>query len=49
MLTDLIEHPEKVKEKKEMDRSHTLRNYSWDKIADQMEALYLELVNGNLK
>jgi len=48
VLTDLIEHPEKAEEKKEIARTHVLRNYSWDKIADQMEALYLELVNGKL-
>lgn len=49
VLTDLIEHSEKVDKKKEVARAHVLRNYSWDKIADQMEALYLELVNGKLK
>jgi glycosyltransferase involved in cell wall biosynthesis len=46
VLADLIEHPERVEEKKEVARKHVLRNYSWDKIADQMEALYLELING---
>ena len=45
VLTGLIEHPEKIEEKKEVARRHVLENYSWDKIADQMEALYLELVN----
>lgn len=45
-LSYLIEHPEKVEEKKETGRRHVLRHYSWDKIADQMEALYFELVNG---
>jgi glycosyltransferase involved in cell wall biosynthesis len=45
VLTDLIEHPEKVEEKKEMAKIHVLRNYSWDKITDQMEALYLSLLN----
>ena len=49
LLTDLIEHPEKVERKREAAKSHVLKNYSWDKIADQMEALYLELVNGKLK
>jgi len=49
VLTDLIEHSEKVDSKKEAAKSHVLKNYSWDKIADQMEALYLELVNGKLK
>ncbi len=45
VLTGLIEHPEKVEEKKEMARRHVLRNYSWDKITDQMEALYLSLLH----
>jgi glycosyltransferase involved in cell wall biosynthesis len=44
VLADLIDHPEKVEEKKEMARTHVLRNYSWDKITDQMEALYLSLL-----
>ena len=46
VLTDLIEYPEKVEGKKEAARAHVLKNYSWDGIADQMEALYLEMVNG---
>jgi glycosyltransferase involved in cell wall biosynthesis len=45
VLTSLIEHPEKVEEKKARARRHVLQNYSWDKIADQMEALYLSLLN----
>ena len=44
VLMDLIEYPKKVEEKKEMARAHVLRNYSWDKITDQMEALYLKLL-----
>ena len=37
--------PENLEEKKEMARTHVLRNYSWDKITDQMEELYLSLLN----
>ncbi|HDM78451.1 MAG TPA: glycosyltransferase [Deltaproteobacteria bacterium] len=44
VLRDLIEHPEKVKIKKERAREHVLKNYSWDNIADQMELLYLGLL-----
>ena len=47
-LRELIEHSEKVKEKKEAARVHVLKNYSWDHIADQMEALYLDLVNDQM-
>ncbi|HTR44718.1 MAG TPA: glycosyltransferase family 4 protein [Thermodesulfovibrionales bacterium] len=39
-LTDLIGHPHKVYEKKEDAREYVLQNYSWDTVADQMEALY---------
>jgi glycosyltransferase involved in cell wall biosynthesis len=45
LLDHLIEHPEKVEAKKEPARTHVLQHYSWDKIADQMEALYLSMVN----
>lgn len=45
VLEDLIEHPEKVEGKKEAARKHVLQNYSWDKIADQMETLYLSLLD----
>jgi len=45
VLTYLIEHPDKVEEKKEMAKAYVLRNYSWDKITDQMEALYISLLN----
>jgi glycosyltransferase involved in cell wall biosynthesis len=44
ILSDLIEHPEKVESKKEAARQHVLRNYSWDRIADQMEILYHSLL-----
>ena len=45
VLMDLIKHPEKVEKKKEIAKTHVLRNYSWDKITDQMEALYFSLLN----
>jgi glycosyltransferase involved in cell wall biosynthesis len=45
VLTDLIKDPQKVGEKSEIARNYVLRNYSWDMIADQMEALYLSLLN----
>lgn len=45
VLTGLIEHPEKAEEKKKMARSHVLRNYSWDKITDQMEKFYFSLLH----
>ncbi|MGC1456581.1 MAG: glycosyltransferase family 4 protein [Nitrospirota bacterium] len=47
VLTDLIEHPQKVYEKKRPALEHVQRNYSWDKVTEQMEALYLSLVGNN--
>ena len=44
VLEDLISHPEKVKVKKTAAREHVLKNYSWDKITDQMEELYLSVL-----
>jgi len=43
VLADLIEHPQKVYEKKRSALEHVRRNYSWDEVTDQMEALYLSL------
>jgi glycosyltransferase involved in cell wall biosynthesis len=43
VLTELIEHPEKIKAMRSSARDYVLRNYSWDAITDQMEALYLSL------
>jgi glycosyltransferase involved in cell wall biosynthesis len=43
VLADLIECPQKVHEKKRPALEHVRRNYSWDEITDQMEALYLSL------
>jgi glycosyltransferase involved in cell wall biosynthesis len=45
VLTDLVDHPEKANDKKDMARRYVLRNYSWDKITEQMEALYLSLMD----
>jgi glycosyltransferase involved in cell wall biosynthesis len=44
VLEDLIEHPHKVEGKKIAARDHVVQNYSWDRITDQMESLYLSLV-----
>lgn len=46
MLIELITHPEMVKEKKETAKMHVLKNYSWERITDQMEALYRSLLAG---
>jgi glycosyltransferase involved in cell wall biosynthesis len=45
VLSDLLESPEKVNTKKEAAKRHVLRNYAWDTIADQMEALYFSVVS----
>jgi glycosyltransferase involved in cell wall biosynthesis len=45
-LQNLIENPEHVELKKEMSRKHVLQNYSWDMIADQMEAFYYSILKG---
>jgi glycosyltransferase involved in cell wall biosynthesis len=44
VLEDLVKHPEKTQMMKKIARQYVLENYSWDRIADQMEALYLSLV-----
>jgi glycosyltransferase involved in cell wall biosynthesis len=44
VISDLINHPEKVEVKKEIASEHVLKNYSWDRITDQMESLYLSLL-----
>ncbi len=43
VLADLLAHPEKVEEKKAAARAHVRKHYSWDRVTDQMEALYLDL------
>ncbi len=40
VLVDLTQHPQKIQQMKTMARDYVLRNYSWDTITDQMEALY---------
>jgi glycosyltransferase involved in cell wall biosynthesis len=44
VLKGLIANPEKVAEKRETALAHVRRNYSWDRVADQMEALYLSVI-----
>ena len=44
VLKGLIENPAKVAEKKEPALAHVRRNYSWDRVADQMEELYLSVL-----
>ncbi|PKN34115.1 MAG: glycosyl transferase family 1 [Deltaproteobacteria bacterium HGW-Deltaproteobacteria-19] len=44
VLADLLVHPEKVEEKKAAALAHVRKNYSWDRVTDQMEALYRDLV-----
>ncbi|MBF0413343.1 MAG: glycosyltransferase family 4 protein [Desulfamplus sp.] len=43
-LEMLIKNPEMVKEKKQEAREHVLKNYSWDRITDQMEKLYFSII-----
>ena len=43
-LKYLMEHPEKVREKKKAAREYVLKNHSWDMITDQMEALYFSII-----
>lgn len=45
VLTDLIENPDKVELKKDSAMKHVLKNYSWDRITDQMESLYLSMLS----
>lgn len=44
VLADLLAHPEKVEDKKSAAMAHVRKNYSWDRVTDQMEALYFDLV-----
>jgi len=44
VLKDLIENPDKVAEKKEPALAYVRRTYSWDRVADQMEAMYLSVI-----
>jgi glycosyltransferase involved in cell wall biosynthesis len=43
VLIDLINHPDKTEKMKKRARNYVLENYSWDKIAGQMESLYWTL------
>ncbi len=45
LLEDLVRNPAKVREKKRLAREHVLKNYSWDMVAGQMEALYFSVIN----
>jgi glycosyltransferase involved in cell wall biosynthesis len=45
VLSDLIDHPEKVDLMKEPARAHVLRNYSWDTVSEQIEGLYTQLLS----
>ena len=44
VLSELIEDPEKVALKKESAKKHVERTYSWDRVADEMEALYFSVI-----
>jgi glycosyltransferase involved in cell wall biosynthesis len=44
VLKELIEHPDKVEAKKDAAREHVLKNYSWDRVTEQMEALYRSIL-----
>jgi glycosyltransferase involved in cell wall biosynthesis len=45
VLAKLIDNPDMVEEKRTAARDHVFRNYSWDRVTDQLEALYLSLIN----
>lgn len=45
VLQELINNPEKVEEKKMPALRHVRRNYSWSRVADAMEALYLSTLH----
>ena len=44
VLFELIDDPGKVALKKEAAKQHVERTYSWDRVADEMEALYLSVI-----
>jgi glycosyltransferase involved in cell wall biosynthesis len=48
LLTELIDNPARVAEKRRAAREHVRRNYSWDSVTDQLESLYLSLTNGRV-
>jgi glycosyltransferase involved in cell wall biosynthesis len=43
-LEMLIRHPERVREYEAKARDHILQHYSWDKVAENAEALYREVL-----
>ena len=49
VLADLVAHPEKVEEKKAEALAHVRKNYSWDRVTDQMEELYQGLLRQKKK
>jgi glycosyltransferase involved in cell wall biosynthesis len=44
-LAELIDNPGMVAEKRSAAQDHVRRNYSWDSVTDQLEALYLSLTS----
>lgn len=46
VLKDLIEHPGKVEKKRKAACDHVRGTYSWERVTDQMEALYFSMVKG---
>jgi glycosyltransferase involved in cell wall biosynthesis len=44
-LEMLIQNPEKVKTKKQAAKKHVLDRYTWDRISDEIETLYLSLLS----
>jgi glycosyltransferase involved in cell wall biosynthesis len=49
VLTDLIMHPEAVEKKREEAKVHVMMNYSWDRVADEMEELYRDLMKQKVR
>jgi len=45
VLGKLINNPDLVVEKRSAAQEHVRCNYSWDRVTDQMEALYLSLIS----
>lgn len=44
VLKELIVNQEKVVDKKQAAQEHVRKNYSWDRVTDQMEELYISLI-----
>lgn len=45
VLADLLDNPEKVEEKRIAARDHVRSNYSWDTVTEQLESLYVSLID----